>query len=117
MPVPMSIMDTQGPINVNQIAEAVEAALIKNEVISANETAKEILNSCGSSLEQALVGLSNLSLTAKDCVKHAALRDILDIQGVKFRQNVEVDSKPIINFHIQSEKTQLNLNSLFAPQR
>jgi hypothetical protein len=117
MPLPMSRQEMSPPLNVAEIQNAVEAALVQSNVIPANESAKQILDSCGASLEQALVGLSNLSLTAKDNVKHAAIKDILDIHGVRFRQDVEQDAKPVITFNIQSEKTQVNMNSLFAPQR
>jgi hypothetical protein len=105
------------PLNIPDIQSAVEAALVKSEVIAANETAKEILNTCGASLEQVVTSLANLSLTAKDNVKHAVIRDILDIHGVKFRQETQVDTKPVICFNIQADNAQVNMNQLFAPKR
>ena len=113
MPVPLLLPQTQ----IVAVTDAVEAALVKNKVIEANETAREVLTSNGMGLEQALTGLSNLALVAKDNVKHAALRDILDIHGVKFRQEQVVDSKPVINININAENPNLTLNQMFAPER
>ena len=115
MPLPQMILPVESaPLD---LSSAVESALVKAGVIAANETAREILNERGFTLEDSLVGLGNLARTARDSTRLSAIKDILDIHGLQFRRETALDSRPTVNFNVKTESGTVNMASLFVPER
>ena len=104
-------------MGVIDIQTAVETALVKSNVIERNETAKQALDNAGATLDSMCINLANLALTAKEQTRLQATLKVLDIQGVRFNEDVAKDSKPVFNINIQTENNQVNLNQLFSPER
>lgn len=115
MPLPQTVL----PLQSNEVSHAIDSALTKLGVAEPNKDVVQALNAHGATIEQLTAGLVNLTYTAKDNIKHAAIKDALRLHGVRFNDEGPVGQTPTFVFNIQTDTANIqpNLNQLFAPER